>query len=111
MHAPAKWLATRRLPLTCDRLDGEQLRGYPRHVTAEGCQFLLASGHAGADERKVFTLPGGARVAGTVRWILEERVGFAFDRPLDDATLAALSEEVAALTALDLVPDRAAEKG
>ena len=111
MYAPAKWLSAGRPPLTSNRSPGEQLRGYPRHVTAEGCQFLLASGYAEPDERKVFTAPDGTPVVGAIRWILEERIGFAFDRPLGDATQAALSGAVAALTALELLPDGGPECG
>jgi hypothetical protein len=111
MYAPAKWPPAKRAPLTSKEARSDELRGYPRHATAEGCQFLLVSGSGSPDERKVFTAPDGTPVAGTIRWILEERVGFAFDRPLEDGTLRALSDEVAAVTTLELAPASASAHG
>lgn len=111
MHASAKWLPLGRPPLASDRSRSEQLRGFPRHVTAEGCQFLLASGSGEPGARKIFTAPDGTPVEGTIRWIIEERVGFAFDRPLGNATHAALSDQVTALTAIELLAHRAPERG
>jgi hypothetical protein len=42
-------------------------------------------------DRFTFSVAGVQRVAGTVRWVVEDRVGFAFDRPICEEALGMLS--------------------
>ncbi|HKT85407.1 MAG TPA: PilZ domain-containing protein [Novosphingobium sp.] len=61
-----------------------------RHISAEGCQFVTGSGQLSRGERFAFVVNESDRVAGTVRWVVRDRAGFAFDAPIAGETLAAL---------------------
>ena len=63
-----------------------------KHVSAEGCQFVF-------NEKRV---EGFDPVIGTVRWVVIDRVGFAFDRPLSRACQQALSEHCRTVHGLKL---------
>ncbi|VWX52233.1 hypothetical protein [Novosphingobium sp. 9U] len=79
------------------------LLGVARHVTADGCQFALVGSRPSAGTRLACKLSGNAPVIGTVRWIVEDRVGFAFDQPLDAASLADLGSHCLQVKAIELV--------
>lgn len=72
-------------------LQGQDVRAaaVPRHVCAEGCQLVVRHADVRAGQRLRFRLEGARAVAGTVRWVVGDRAGFAFDRPLsrDDASV------------------------
>jgi len=53
-----------------------------KHVSAEGCQFVFNEKRVAPGQRFRFKLEGFNPVIGTVRWVVTDRVGFAFDRPL-----------------------------
>jgi hypothetical protein len=61
-----------------------------RHVSAEGCQLVVEREVPARGERFVFSLGGQAMVAGTVRWVVKDRVGFAFDQPIEREAQTAL---------------------
>lgn len=62
-----------------------------KHVSADGCQFVVRREEFAPGQRLRFNLEGFEPVAGTVRWIVDDRVGFAFDRPLCRKSQEALS--------------------
>jgi hypothetical protein len=66
-----------------------------RHVTSDGCQFVVESDVVAPEEiaqgqRFSFALDGHPPVRGTVRWVVHDRVGFAFDRPISHDAQAAM---------------------
>lgn len=61
-----------------------------RHICAEGCQFVTGSEEFSKGERFAFMVNESKRVTGTVRWVVRDRAGFAFDAPVAKETLAAL---------------------
>lgn len=61
-----------------------------RHICADGCQFVTLSEELSKGERLAFVINESDRVAGTVRWVVRDRAGFAFDAPIASGTLAAL---------------------
>lgn len=61
-----------------------------RHVSAEGCQFVVEREMPAKGERFLFHVDGQATVAGTVRWVVSDRIGFAFDSPIDREVQTAL---------------------
>jgi hypothetical protein len=84
---------------------GTALRAVARHVSADGCQFTLSGALPEEGMRMFFTTRnGGERVAGTVRWVLAERIGFAFDRPLGPPELAEMTGYFEASSAVLLRP-------
>ncbi|MEJ2409908.1 MAG: PilZ domain-containing protein [Novosphingobium sp.] len=73
-----------------------------RHVFAEGCQLIVRRDRVAAGQRFRFNLEGSQPVIGTVRWVVEDRVGFAFDRPLSRQSQEALSSHCRAVHGLEL---------
>lgn len=61
-----------------------------RHVCAEGCQFVTEREQLLKGERFAFMVDGRERVTGTVRWVVRDRAGFAFDAPIARETQSAL---------------------
>ncbi|MFC0684813.1 PilZ domain-containing protein [Novosphingobium clariflavum] len=53
-----------------------------RHISPEGCQLVIESSLLEKGLRLVMAMSGFARVTGTVRWVVGDRVGFAFDAPI-----------------------------
>lgn len=53
-----------------------------RHISADGCQLVLGDEVVSPGARFGFHLAGFPPVHGTVRWIVADRAGFVFDRPL-----------------------------
>lgn len=56
--------------------------GFARHVSADGCQFVLDRGVLKRGQKIAFRLDGIGTIRGDVRWTVGNRVGFAFDRRL-----------------------------
>lgn len=55
----------------------------PRHVSAEGCQFLVETARPTVGERLVVAVDPATRVPGQVRWVVDDRFALVFDQPLD----------------------------
>lgn len=53
-----------------------------KHVSSEGCQFIVERENLVEGQRFTFTLDDHAPIQGTVRWVMSGRVGFAFDTPI-----------------------------
>lgn len=53
-----------------------------KHVSPEGCQLVVERNLLEKGVRLVLSLAGCPRVTGTVRWVVEDRAGFAFDAPI-----------------------------
>ncbi|MCJ2185338.1 PilZ domain-containing protein [Novosphingobium beihaiensis] len=73
-----------------------------KHVFAEGCQFVVKQDSIAPGQRFRFNLEGLQPVVGTVRWVVEDRVGFAFDRPLSRKNQDALTSHCRSVHGLDL---------
>ncbi len=71
------------------------LRGIPRHVSAEGCQFVIAGKVPAVGRCLRVDLAPDLAIHGTIRWVLGDRIGFAFDRRVVAAALAVLSSPLA----------------
>lgn len=54
-----------------------------RHMSCEGCQLVVDCGTLAAGQRCVLTFEPLGRIAGTVRWVVGDRAGFAFDEVMD----------------------------
>lgn len=61
-----------------------------RHVCAEGCQFVTEREQLLKGERFAFVVDGKERITGTVRWVVRDRAGFAFDAPITREMQSAL---------------------
>lgn len=84
-----------------DRVDGAvPIVGTARHVSTEGCQFAIRGGRPAVGDRLGFGWRGDP-IAGTVRWVLEDRIGFAFARRLDPSICLELAGQSVALQALN----------
>lgn len=79
-----------------------RLYGVARHVTADGCQFAITGPRPAAGCHLTCRLSANAAVTGVVRWIVEDRIGFAFDRLLDAGSLAELARHCLQVKALAL---------
>ena len=75
-----------------------------RHVCAEGCQLVLGGEEVYPGSRFRFDLAGFPPVHGTVRWIVADRVGFVFDRPLCRDSQRALAQDGRAVNGIALFP-------
>ncbi|SFG25341.1 PilZ domain-containing protein [Novosphingobium sp. CF614] len=73
-----------------------------RHISADGCQFVLARDKVAPGQRFRFKLEGHEPVVGTVRWVVADRVGFAFDRPLGRDSQQALTDHCRVMHGLEL---------
>jgi hypothetical protein len=73
-----------------------------RHISADGCQFV--TGSAGIVEGQRFRFaPGGlAPISGTVRWVVGDRAGFAFDRPIPTEAQATMRQHRGIVEEIDL---------
>lgn len=91
-----------------DTARSETLEGAARHVSAHGCQFVLNGRAPAVGCRLAFATPAGAAVSGTIRWVLRDRIGFAFDRPIDADAIAGLPREATVLRAVGLLPEGSA---
>lgn len=73
-----------------------------KHVYAEGCQFIVAPDSIAPGQRFRFNLDGLGPVVGSVRWVVDDRVGFAFDRPLCRKSQEVLTGYCRSVLGLDL---------
>ena len=88
--------------IRAEQQDSPYAAALAKHVSAEGCQFVLKREKVVQGQRFRFNLEGQAPVIGTVRWVVAERVGFAFDRPLCRSSLDALTSHCRAVHGLEL---------
>ncbi|WP_235522936.1 PilZ domain-containing protein [Novosphingobium sp. Leaf2] len=72
-----------------------------RHISEDGCQLVLEAESLAQGQRVSFALEGGC-VRATVRWIVQDRAGVAFDAPLSAAQQALMVGSSRALQRLDL---------
>lgn len=75
-----------------------------RHVTADGCQFVTERLGIAAGQCFSFTLDDHPPVRGTVRWVVNDRIGFAFDRPISRDAQAAMLRRSRVVQGVDLRP-------
>ncbi|HUD31287.1 MAG TPA: PilZ domain-containing protein [Novosphingobium sp.] len=73
-----------------------------RHISSEGCQFVVEQDDIAEGQRFSFALEGHPAVRGTVRWVVNDRVGFAFDRPISRDTQAAMQQRCRIVQGVDL---------
>ncbi|MGF7152547.1 PilZ domain-containing protein [Novosphingobium gossypii] len=90
-------MSTRRKPST-------HASAVARHVTADGCQFVIERIGVSAGQCFSFVLDDHPPVRGTVRWVVRDRIGFAFDRPISRATQMAMLRRSKVVQGLDLQP-------
>lgn len=75
-----------------------------KHVSAEGCQFVLGCDDAVPGQRFRFDLTGCGPVFGTVKWSVSDRIGFAFDHPLCSESLRVLIGRGDTTRGVELLP-------
>lgn len=73
-----------------------------RHISSEGCQFVVEQNVVAEGQRFSFALDGHPPVRGTVRWVVSDRVGFAFDRPISRDAQGAMQQRSRVVQGLDL---------
>lgn len=73
-----------------------------RHVSADGCQLVVDMQNVEQGQRLSFALDGYPPVRGTVRWVVRDRVGFAFDRPISHDAQAAMLRRSRMVQGVDL---------
>ncbi|GGC14271.1 hypothetical protein GCM10011494_36370 [Novosphingobium endophyticum] len=75
-----------------------------RHVSAEGCQFVVEREMPAKGERFAFHVDGRVAVTGTVRWVVSDRIGFAFDRLIDREMQTALLARSQGFRGIEIYP-------
>lgn len=75
-----------------------------RHVTADGCQFVIEKAGVAAGQCFCFVVDDHPPVRGTVRWVVRDRIGFAFDRPISRAAQIAMLRRSKVVQGVDLQP-------
>lgn len=83
-------------------MDSVHTSAVAKHVCAEGCQFVIERDTVTAGQRFRFNLKGFEPVLGTVRWVVANRIGFAFDRPLCRGSQRALIDHCQVVHGLEL---------
>ncbi|KHK91902.1 hypothetical protein LK12_08525 [Novosphingobium malaysiense] len=73
-----------------------------RHVSEDGCQFVFNETRVAPGQRFRFKLADFSPVIGTVRWVVGDHVGFAFDRPLSRDCQEALQNHCRDVHGLEL---------
>ncbi len=73
-----------------------------KHISAEGCQFIVRADSIATGQRFRFNLDGLEPVVGTVRWVVDDRIGFAFDRPLSRKSQDVLTSHCRSVLGLEL---------
>jgi len=73
-----------------------------QHVSSDGCQFVVERENLSRGQRFSFALDGYPPVLGTVRWVVKDRVGFAFDRPISRDAQSAMLRRSRVVQGLDL---------
>jgi len=79
------------------------LHGIARHVSAEGCQFVIVGKVPSMGRRIRFVAAPDVTVIGTIRWVLGERIGVAFDRRIDAAAVAVLCNPLVGALPIELL--------
>ena len=82
------------------------LKGIARHVSNEGCQFVLTGMAPQIGQRLTFALASEPAISGVIRWVLDDRIGFAFARPISGQAMAELTGHFATLKAIELAESR-----
>lgn len=75
-----------------------------RHVSSEGCQFVVEQDNIAQGQRFSFAVEGHSRVRGTVRWVVGDRLGFAFDQPITREAQRAMLTRARIVQGLELYP-------
>ncbi|WP_159981645.1 PilZ domain-containing protein [Novosphingobium sp. 18050] len=73
-----------------------------RHISSEGCQFEVVRDDIAEGQRFSFALDGYPPIRGTVRWVVSDRVGFAFDRPISRDAQSAMRKRCAIVEGVEL---------
>lgn len=73
-----------------------------RHISAEGCQFSIEQDDVAEGQRFSFAIEGHPPISGTVRWVVGDRVGFAFDHPISRDAQKAMQMRCRVVQGLDL---------
>jgi hypothetical protein len=74
-----------------------------RHVTSDGCQFVIERAGVAAGQCFSFVVDDYPPVRGTVRWVVKDRIGFAFDRPISRDAQAAMLRRSRVVQGLELL--------
>ncbi len=72
------------------------IRAIARHVSGEGCLFLVPRGDLEPGEALLVSVATFPAVRGVVRWVLEDRLGFAFRQVLPEGMEHALADQARA---------------
>lgn len=75
-----------------------------KHVSSEGCQFIVERENLAQGQRFAFTVDGYAPIQGTVRWVMSDRIGFAFDAPIARDAQRAMESRGRVMQGLELYP-------
>lgn len=73
-----------------------------RHTSSEGCQLVVEPGTLSAGQRCALVLEALDRVSGTVRWVVDNRAGFAFDERMDRERQKAIAARCAGAQGIEL---------
>lgn len=76
--------------------------GVARHISSDGCQFVVEQDDVVAGQCFRLALADHPPVRGTVRWVVADRVGFAFERPISRDVQVALQQRCRSGLGLDL---------
>jgi len=68
---------------TVERKVSSHIPCMARHTSPEGCQLVVEPGTLSAGQRCALAFEALGRIAGTVRWVVDDRAGFAFDERID----------------------------
>ncbi|WP_404480706.1 PilZ domain-containing protein [Novosphingobium sp. BL-52-GroH] len=73
-----------------------------RHISSEGCQFVVEQEDIAEGQRFSFAVDGHPPIRGTVRWVVSDRIGFAFDGPISREAQRAMQVRCRVVQGLDL---------
>lgn len=84
---------------------GAALEGLVRHVSEDGCQLILMAKAPNVGRRLSFECAPGSTISGTIRWVLGDRVGFAFDQRISPEAVAQVTATGAQIKTIRLLAD------
>jgi hypothetical protein len=84
---------------------GGALEGMVRHVSEDGCQLILVGKAPNVGRRLSLESSPGVTISGTIRWVLGERVGFAFDHRISPEAVTQVTVTGAQLKAIRLLAE------
>lgn len=87
---------------TCQ--EGMVFAGTARHVSIEGCQFVIVGETPAVGCRFSITVAGEGLICGVVSWVVGARIGFGFGQQIGPATMSALSPHLGLPVAVRLLP-------